>query len=168
MPSGILRRDTPEGKSSSPVETDNRKEGWERDGSKRGVVDSNQPPLPQKTSRLVRGLSRRFRGWCRGRFWTLYDLSRRKPLRDLRDLYPHVLALPRSRDKDYKSVDSGNTLATLAGVGDTDVVLLTDFDRLVEGTGTSSETSSIAISSALSETHFLSHILPLFHPMDHG
>ena len=83
----------------------------------------------------------------------------------MRDPYPHVLALPRARDKDHKSFDSGYALTTLAGVGDTDVVLLAYFDRLVEGTGTSSETSSIAIPSALSETQFLSHILPLFHPV---
>ena len=83
----------------------------------------------------------------------------------MRNPYPHVLALPRARAKDYKSFDSGDALTTLAGVGDTDVVLLAYFDRLVEGTGTSSETSSIAIPSALSETQFLSHILPLFHPV---
>jgi len=86
----------------------------------------------------------------------------------LRDPYPHVLALPSARDKDYKSLDSGYALTSFAGVGDTDVVLLAYFDRLVEGTGTSSETSSIAIPSALSETQFLSHILPLFHPVGPG
>lgn len=63
-------------------------------------------------------------------------------------------------DKDHKSVYPGNPFATLAGVGDTHVVLLADLNGLLERTGTSSESPSTAISSTLSETQFLSHILP--------
>jgi hypothetical protein len=86
----------------------------------------------------------------------------------LRDLYPHVLALLRPRDKDHKPVNLGDAIATSAGFRDTDVVFLTNFDRLVEGTGTPPVASSIAVPSPLSETRLLSHILPLFDPVATG
>jgi len=82
------------------------------------------------------------------------------------DLYPHVLALLRPRDKDHKSVDLGYAVAASAGFRDTDVVLLTNLDWLVEGTGTPPVPASIPVSSSsLSETQLLSHILPLFDPV---
>jgi len=70
----------------------------------------------------------------------------------LRDLYPHILADLRARDKDDESLDFGNTFSSPAGVGDADVVLLPDLNRLPEGSGTASKASSIAISSSLTET----------------
>lgn len=128
----------------------------------------NQLQCVGDSCRLIGRLLRWLRGRCRSTFRTLNDLSRGEPLRDLRDLYPHVLALLRPRDKDHKSVDFGNAIATPAGFRDTDVVLLTNLDWLVEGTGTSPVPSSISVSSALSETQLLSHILPLFDPVATG
>jgi hypothetical protein len=130
----------------------------------KGVVDSTNQPNADPQGRLVRGISLRLSR--RSRCWTRYYLSRCEPLRDLCDLYPHILTLLCPWDKDHKSVDSGDSLPPLAGVGDAYVVLLADLNRLLEGTGTSSEASSIAIPSALSKTQFLSPILPLFRPMN--
>ncbi len=90
-----------------------------------------------------------FGGWGR---WTLYDLSRSKSLGDLGDLYPHILADLRARDTDDEPLDLGNPFSAPAGVRDTDVVLLPDLNRLLEGPGTPSEPSPVAISSSLTET----------------
>lgn len=67
-------------------------------------------------------------------------------------------------DKDDETVDLCNTVATPAGVRDSNVVLLTDLNWLwLEGSETSASVSASAatIASALSETHPI-HILPLF------
>ena len=93
----------------------------------------------------------------------MHDLPGGKPIRDLGDLHPHVLASLCSRHKDDKSFYPGRGITPSADFRDTDVVLPAYINWFVEGTGAISVSPTAAISSSLSETRSFSHIIPLFH-----